>query len=1527
MNAQIIKKRVRKILAYFITGTAFLVLSSFLLLQMPPVQQHFIDRYLGELTQVTGFPTSVKTFRMLWFDRLELENVLIEDDHQNRMIAIERLRINFKLFQAANGKHVNIDGISLKGAEVFLKYIPENDSSEDLNINIFIDRINKKYGGSSGGGGGPVVNIGEAIISNSKFKYDDGSKEVLSGFDYHRFALDIGEAELERFVVVGDTIEFQVQNLLAKDVKTGLDTKEFASFFRISQQAMEFYDLKAKAGQSILSDTVIFRFRSQRDLSNFNELVDIEAHLDNALLHPADLELFAPGGGGLGQPFYLSGNFKGRVNKFRLKDMVFTMGKSEMRGELNMEGLPYLDETFIETELHNSTLNFTDLSFALSNEVIERLRPLGETRLSGQFLGYISDFVANGVFQTKLGVLKSDINLKINETNAERSTYSGNLSILNFDLGTYLNDTLTYQRLTLTGNIRGAGLSVSTADFILNGNVQSVGVLDYNYKNIVTNARFAREFFNGKIGIDDPNVKAAFDGSIDLRKGINKIQLTGRIDTANIQHLGFSKEVLSLTSDVNINSRGFVLDSLQGNGSLQNFEILYKSKRMSLAEVFIEATREKEYHELHLRSDIAEGSATGNFYFSDLFKDIQALLAELKLNIVNDSLQTATYYASNQESNKDYAVDLHVKAKNVKPLTDLLSLNFSMSPNVTMEGSFTKGVNSMLNVFTTIPHVHYEDFVFENTTIDLNTSKLRDSTAVLAMVFIRSDKQSIQNIATENLITEAIWNKNHIDFSLDLDQQKMDNNIRLRGTVDFMDSTYIHLKNSTFRLLEKDWQVKATSKLSQKGKEWHLHEVGFQQNDQRIELHGNVSMDETMPLYVTLRNIDLQLMNPLITEKLSGLVNADLTFRNLYKNITLENLIDVDSLTINNFLVGNITGNNQWNKTEKRFLVDFLVNRQGLEAINLTGYYDPSNENSPLNVNAKLNQANLKLAEPVLRGLFSQIDGTLTGDFAIKGTLHKPQVRGSGQINNGQMMVDYLRTLYKFNGTLGMTPSSIYFENIVLTDIYNNKGKLEGFVAHRNFNNMRLNIDGSFTNFMVLNTTLKDNDWFYGQGIATGFVNFFGPISNLKISATAKTERNSKFYIPLTSSGTVEKKEFISFVNFNDTTRNKATTENNRKRLTGVAIDLNLDITEDAYCEIIFDQKAGDIIRGRGNGDIRLQMDTKGEFNMFGGVTFEQGGYNFTLYNLINKEFEIQQGSRITWSGDPYQGQLSIKAAYNQLASLAPIIIDPENENDPVLRRKYPLKVMLMLDGAMLSPLINFDIVAKDLPQNVTLTSGDTKRLDFEFAAFKAKLDEQELKKQVFSLIILRRLSPLNETISTSGSITNSVSELLSNQLSYWMSQVDENLEIDVDLGALDAEAFNTFQLRLSYTFLNGRLRVTRDGTFTSQNNSTSETNNNSSTAALLGDWTVDYLLTPDGKFKMRMYNRINANNQLNALNNQNTITTGASIQHTQNFNTLDDLWHSARERKEEEQKREQQKQLENNTEAVRKEEDSMGNE
>jgi hypothetical protein len=433
------------------------------------------------------------------------------------------------------------------------------------------------------------------------------------------------------------------------------------------------------------------------------------------------------------------------------------------------------------------------------------------------------------------------------------------------------------------------------------------------------------------------------------------------------------------------------------------------------------------------------------------------------------------------------------------------------------------------------------------------------------------------------------------------------------------------------------------------------------------------------------------------------------------------------------------------------------------------------------------------------------------------------------------------------------------------------------------------------TNFQVLNTTSKDNDLYYGTAYVTGSLAMLGSFSNLTINAAATSAKGTRLYIPLSSQTLVEQEDFISFVNFS---KQGATDSDNKDEeptidLSGIKLNFDLDITPDAYCEIIFDIKSGDIIRGRGNGNLKLQIDTKGDFNMFGDFEIASGAYNFTLYNIINKEFSIKNGSRISWYGDPYQGVLNINATYRQLVSLTPLMttLDEETLSASELRRKYPSIVELKLEGPMLSPSIGFGIDFNDYPDNILLPNGTLVALNALVSGFKSRIlaDEQELKRQVFSLIILRRLSPENSfTVAGGQALESSVSEFVSNQLSYWITQVDENLEIDVDLNSLDSDALNTFQLRLAYTFFDGRLRVTRGGGFT---NSSNQSDFNS----ILGDWSLEYLLTSDGKFRAKMFNRIDQNS-FNTLNN-NSNQTGFSLQYIRSFDQLEGIINDAKKR------------------------------
>jgi hypothetical protein len=317
---------------------------------------------------------------------------------------------------------------------------------------------------------------GKPFINQSQFSYINQDRDTIAkGFDYNHFSLSVDEGQLNSFVILGDTTEFNLHTLIAQDLKTKFRVNQLSTFFRHCQTSMEFTGLEVHAGQSVISDTIIFKFNGNRELNDFVNKVRIHANLSNTTIYPKDLEFFAPGVERVEQPIKLKGIFNGRVNKFKYTQMDIDVGHTHLVGSLDMDGLPNINETFMIVNLHKSHVDPNDLAFLFNDNTLKRLLPMGRMELDGQFLGYPNDFVANGKFKGSLGEITSDINFKVNEENFDRSMYSGHLSLSNFDMGRYLSDTILFQYVSMDGQVIGSGLTKQTADFRLDGRVYSVG--------------------------------------------------------------------------------------------------------------------------------------------------------------------------------------------------------------------------------------------------------------------------------------------------------------------------------------------------------------------------------------------------------------------------------------------------------------------------------------------------------------------------------------------------------------------------------------------------------------------------------------------------------------------------------------------------------------------------------------------------------------------------------------------------------------------------------------------------------------------------------------------------------------------------------------------------------------------------------------------------------------------------------------------------------------------------------------------
>ncbi|MFZ6001042.1 MAG: hypothetical protein ACOYW3_11075, partial [Bacteroidota bacterium] len=811
MNWQVIKihglRWLRRIVLY--GGYLFVVVTllGFLILQLPATQETLLQRYVTQLNKVSGFQISSESMYLLWYDHLQIKGLHVRDPENNTMIKVDELRINFRITSLWSKNNINIDGASINVAEVNLIKIQETDSTRDLNINVFINRLN---GNTSGGGNPPKINLGEVSVNRSSFSYDDNDRDsIKQGFDYYHFQLAIPNGELRNFQVIGDTIQFRVNDLQATDRKTALAVQSMNTFFRISQSSLEFLDLHMNAGKSHLSDTITFAFKRQGDLNDFNNKVTLRANLRESVLHPADLALFAPGAERLQHPLTISGKFTGKISRLFGRNVELSYGNTRLNGKVNLDGLPSLNETFMALDLQKSQVSIHDFQPFFTPEVYRRLRPLRRFDLAGTFTGFVNDFVANGILEGSIGTIRSDINLKVDTENIDQSTYRGNLVLSNFDLGTFLNDTVNFQKVNIRGDINGRGLSYSSANFLLNGNISSIGIYGYNYQNIQTNARLASQFFNGRLVVNDPNLKFSAEGSIDFRKEKKLVNVKAQLDSAKLLPLGLSKEHVFLRSYVDIDSRGLKLDSLFGDALFKNTRVEYKKNVLEVDSIHLFSEKIDNERQIRIRSSMFDMGLRGNYYYSTLFNDINLLAHELLISIRNDQAALNAYYKNKKRSGQSYDAQFTFELHDINPLIELSGLDLQVSKGTLLNGRFSNGLTTIVHAYSHVDSLTYAGKLFEQNDFELTGSKIRDSANVLAMVTVQSAMQTLgKQMKTKNLNIEGLWNRDHVDLSLGLDQAGADNSIRLRSEIDFLrDSVKIKLLPSRIQALEKIWEI------------------------------------------------------------------------------------------------------------------------------------------------------------------------------------------------------------------------------------------------------------------------------------------------------------------------------------------------------------------------------------------------------------------------------------------------------------------------------------------------------------------------------------------------------------------------------------------------------------------------------------------------------------------------------------------------------------------------------------------------
>ena len=518
--------------------------------------------------------------------------------------------------------------------------------------------------------------------------------------------------------------------------------------------------------------------------------------------------------------------------------------------------------------------------------------------------------------------------------------------------------------------------------------------------------------------------------------------------------------------------------------------------------------------------------------------------------------------------------------------------------------------------------------------------------------------------------------------------------------------------------------------------------------------------------------------------------------------------------------------------------------------------------------------ANIAFLKPYMEAFTSDVEGEMSGKATLFGNFHTINLDGDIVADSIRFYLDYVNCYYTAsNVPIHIVPDYIEFSDIPIHDREGHEAKLGGWLKHDAFHRPEFNFAITDAHdFLSYDTNPSINpDWYgtiYGNGAC--FVEGGPGIVNIRVNMTSAPR--SRFTLVMSDTEQADNYNFITFRDRDEANRppvieeidsidlvlsqlKQQVTQEINSEPSAYNIDLQGDITPDVALTVIMDPVGGDRIKATGNGHMRLTYNNNGELATYGKYTLDKGTYNFTLQDVIIKDFTIRDGSSISFQGDPYAAILDLEAVYSLNANIRDL--DESFGQDPDLTRtNVPVHALLRAKGIISQPDISFDL---EFPSLTTDAYHKVKSI--------ISTDEMMNRQIIYLLALNRFYTPEYMGTSTNQNefLTSVASSTIAGQLSNILGKMTDNLSISPNVRT-DKGDFSDVEVdvALSSQLLNNRLLL--NGNFGYRDNTYNTSNTN-----FIGDFDLEYLLNSKGTFRLKAYNHFNDQNYYlrNALTTQ----------------------------------------------------------
>lgn len=1452
-----------------------------------PVQTFLAKKAAEFLSKEWNTTVEVGSVSIIFIDRVALDDVLVLDHDKDTLASIHTIYATLDKLDLKKNV-IDLGAAELDGGVIHLS---RDKKTGAFNFQFIIDYFKSDKPTKTK----PMaVSLRTVQLTDVDFKYTDyRQKHDAEGIDFDHLDFKHVNLSAEAFHIVNGKISAKINSFSAQE-QSGFKLNQLSAKVNVSPKGIILSSLVIKTDDSdIKASKLNLLMNDYTDMSKFVDKVTFDARLAKSTVSLKDVSYFATALWGMDQVIEIKADVTKHIKDLKIAGLELKTGKrTVIRGTVNLPDFRNFKRAFFSEKLDYAFISLNDLqkirmpnssskNYLTFDKILHRLGYFEaiDLRLDGFYSQFV---VSTDMLNTKLGTVRMDNGIMFTQNfannsflfqHSEASEYD--VKVEQFQLGQFL-DNRSLGVVDGTFFLTGEAFSLDDIHFTeITGDVNRFDYLDYAYTNIrISQGSFEDNKFAAIIDVKDNNLDLEYNGFIDFKDN-QHMSFTIDLKKALLDKLHIAqRDSTSLTTNFVVNVYGSDPNKMAGNVTMHG--LLYKEGKneIKLPDININVTRSAAEDVFKIVSPIADITLTGKIDFSTLVDDFLNQFEKIFPSIV-----TARGDKKKQKGTKSN-FSYNLTTKDTKDFLTIFAPELSIASNSILIGNYS-GKDETFTMGFISPEIHYQDFTFKG--IDLKQAMTSSEIQAIYSLkkFQYKDSISLDNVkfttlgGNKGLNSKLTWNTG----------TKNETDIAWNTTI--VNSNHINfvLEPSYFSINDMRWEIENQSDILLTDRDVHISKLKLQKNNtasgskksQYVSIDGCISRNDADKLNFKVHDLDLGELGELLGSemKLKGSLNSWGYISNPYENLTYLGDVSIEGLYLNNQEVGDIYAQSGWNKESQSIAMNGDLIYRGQETFTFEGHYFTERKEENIEMNLVFEETDIRFANAFLDAdVVSNIRGKLDGKLRVSGTPDFPKLDGSLKLLEGNAKMEMLGVNFGFTGKISADEYGFYIDNMPVSDEEGNTGSLIGSVYHNKYKDWNFDLQFDLEQdyyargkngpldlqkFLVLNTSFKEGETYYGKAYGTGTANIFGYTDNLEITVDIKTEKGTQIYFPMFGVSEISEEE--SFIRFKQKGNQEATAEP-KFNLSGVSLDLNFRVTPDAKLKIIFNDQTGDEITATGSGDIGMQLDELGDLSMEGTFRLKNGLYNFAT-GILKQKFYIEEGGTITWTGDPYTANIDLNTYLIVKANINEISPDQLQGNKG---NQQDIYCFLSLKESLLKPTIGFNIKAPK--------ADETGKALIE----RITGDKDELNRQFFSLLVMKKFQPLKGS-AASGSST--AMDLASNQINSILDKVSKDYKMNVNLDADQNTGESSFEFGIKKGFIGDRLIFT--GSFGVENSSGAQQQQGQS--ALIGDVSLEYLINESGTFRINVFNE---SNDYSIIQDKNLgpFSQGAGLHYQEDFDT-----------------------------------------